>query len=97
MTWLDHRDHIDTTGGRLRVSAAVRDRGLCEQAFTIPQVAAMMNVTRETVYKWLALDDPGSAVIPPDGWFRRPATGKRSEGYILIKKWVVQKLYSGEM
>ena len=55
--------------------------------YSVAEVARLMSVSKNTVYKWLCIDDPEDAVIPPNGWFRIPHTMD-----IRIKKWVVMSL-----
>ena len=51
-----------------------------EKVYSVAEVARLMSVSKNTVYKWLCINNPEDAVIPPDGWFRIPNTT-----YIRIK------------
>jgi len=64
---------------------------LVEKAYSITQVAEMLAVSRRTIFKWLSIDEPEYAVIPPDAWFRLPS------GHIRIREWVVIKIKRGEI
>lgn len=57
-----------------------------EKAYSISQVAEIFSVSRTTIYKWLSLDEPESAVIPPQAWFKLP------NGHIRIREWAVLEL-----
>ena len=58
-----------------------------EKVYSVAEVARLMSVSKNTVYKWLCVNSPEDAVIPPTGWFRIPNTTD-----IRIKKWVVLAL-----
>ena len=62
------------------------------KVFSVSQVAEILQVDKQTVYKWLSTDAPEYAVIPSDGWFRLPLSG-----HIRIKGWVVDKLKAGDL
>jgi hypothetical protein len=49
-------------------------------------VAALFGVSRQTVYNWLSFDEPESALIHVDAWFRLPS------GHIRIRESAVVKL-----
>jgi len=57
-----------------------------EKTYSVSEVAEIFSVSRNTVFKWLSLDEPEDAVIPPSAWIRLPS------GHIRIKEWVVKKL-----
>ena len=57
-----------------------------EKLYKTSEVAKMMSVTNQTVYKWISCD-----ILPVDGWFKLP------NGYIRFRAWLVEKLISGEM
>jgi len=57
-----------------------------ERPYSVSEVAELLGVTRQTVYKWLSVDNPDDAVIPPAAWFRLPS------GYIRIRKWAVESM-----
>ena len=61
------------------------------KAYSITEVAKLLSVSRRTIFKWLAIDEPEDAVIPPEAWFRLPS------GHIRIREWVVIKLQNNEM
>lgn len=58
-----------------------------ERVYSVAEVARLMSVSKNTVYKWLCIDHPEDAVIPPAGWFRIPNTKE-----IRIRKWVLMAL-----
>lgn len=60
------------------------------RSYSIPEVAGMLSVSRQTVYKWLAFDCPEEAVIPPQAWYRLP------NGRLRIREWIVIKIQKGE-
>ena len=59
--------------------------------YSVAEVAELMSVHKQTVYKWLGLDDEDEAVIPPGGWVKTPG------GQIRIREWIVLRLQCGEM
>jgi hypothetical protein len=85
MTWLEKRDNwLDqqrTKNGRLKVS----------KLYTVRELADIFCISKTTVYKWLSIDEPKYAVIPPNGWFKLPS------GHIRIYEWVVIKLQKKEL
>lgn len=58
-----------------------------EKVYSVIEVARLMSVSKNTVYKWLCIKNPEDAVIPPNGWFRIPNTTE-----IRIKKWALMAL-----
>lgn len=55
--------------------------------YSVTEVAEIFSVHRDTVIKWLSIDDDDiEAVIPPEAWFKLP------NGHIRIKEWIIQKL-----
>jgi len=64
---------------------------MVERVYSVSEVAELLSVSRNTVFKWLSLDEPEFAVIPPDAWIRLP-----SSNHIRIKAWAVRDLL-GEM
>jgi len=62
-----------------------------EKVYSITDVAHLLSVTRQTVYKWLSIDEPEYAVIPPGAWFKLP------NGHIRIREWIVLKIKKGEI
>ena len=58
-----------------------------ERVYSVAEVARLMSVSKNTVYKWLCIDHPEDAVISPAGWFRIPNTTE-----IRIKKWALMAL-----
>jgi len=57
-----------------------------EKMYSVSEVAELLSVSRGTVFKWLSLDEPEEAVIPPDAWIKLP------NGYIRIREVAVLKL-----
>lgn len=57
-----------------------------EKSYSVSEAARIMGVSRQTVFKWLSVNEPEGAVIPPSAWWRTPA------GYIMIKEWILLKL-----
>jgi hypothetical protein len=57
-----------------------------EPVYSVAQVAEIFDVTKQTVYKWLIMED-GDSVIPPEGWFKLPGSG-----HIRIKRAAVLAL-----
>jgi DNA-binding transcriptional regulator YiaG len=47
-----------------------------EGARSISEVAALLNVTKRTVYNWLVAKPWKPAMIGPDQWFRLPKSGR---------------------
>jgi hypothetical protein len=62
-----------------------------EKVYKIREVCQILSVSRTTVYKWLSIDEPEYAVIPPEGWFKLPG------GHIRIHTWVIEKIQNGEL
>lgn len=83
MTWIERKKWF-TPGGNGR-----RDQ-VVELSYSIPEVAEILSVSRDTIYKWMALDCPEEAVIPPAAWYRLP------NGRIRIRQWIVSKIQIGE-
>ena len=54
-----------------------------EPTYSVAQVAEIFDVTKQTVYKWLQVEDD-DPVIPHDGWFKLPGSG-----HIRIKRTAV--------
>ncbi|MBW1799375.1 MAG: hypothetical protein JRJ85_01465 [Deltaproteobacteria bacterium] len=61
-----------------------------EKSYSIAEVAELLSVTKQTIFKWMAFEEPEDAVIPPSGWYRLPS------GHIRIREWVVLKLQAEE-
>ena len=57
-----------------------------EKLYKTSEVAKIMNITKQTIYKWMICD-----ILPSDGWIRLP------NGYIRFKPWLVKKLENGEI
>jgi hypothetical protein len=57
-----------------------------QKCYSITDVAALFGVSRQTVYNWLSFDEPESALIHVDAWFRLPS------GHIRIRESAVVKL-----
>jgi len=55
-----------------------------EKLYKTSEVAEIMNVTKQTVYKWLD-------ILPKKGWFRNHV------GQLRFKKWLIDKLKSGQI
>ena len=85
--WIDKKNDIDTSGGVLRRPLGRRARPKPpEPTYSVTQVAEIFDVTKQTVYKWLQVEDDDS-VIPQDGWFKLPGSG-----HIRIKRAAVLAL-----
>jgi len=61
-------------------------RSMPEKSYSIPEVAELLSVSRGVIYKWLSLDEPEEAVIPPSAWYRLP------NGRVRIYAWIVINL-----
>ena len=59
---------------------------MMEKVYSISEVAELLSVSRQTVCKWLSLDESEKALSPPSGWFKLPS------GHIRIREWIVLKL-----
>jgi predicted site-specific integrase-resolvase len=57
------------------------------KAFSVSEVAEILQVDKEIIYGWLSDDGRENAVIPPDGWFRLPGSE-----HIRIKEWAMERL-----
>jgi hypothetical protein len=77
MPWIERRDNW------LPRSAPMRRR---DDVYTVSEVATLLKVSRNTVYKWLGFDEAEEAVIPPAMWFKLPT------GHIRIRKDAIQAL-----
>jgi len=66
--WIDKKKQMDTSGGVLRgPKRGPRPRlEPPEPTYSVAQVAEIFDVTKQTVYKWLQVEDDDS-VIPKDG------------------------------
>jgi len=90
MTWIEKKKNW------LPNSAGMRDRDtrletgkknkLYERVYTVGQAADILGVDRSTVLRYLSLDEPEGAVIPPEAWYRLPG------GHIRIREWILIKL-----
>ena len=92
MTWIDHKDSMDTSGGCLRRPRSHRilqEVTPPEPTYSVAEFAAIFAVDKRTVYKWLMIED-GDAVIPPDLWFKLPGTG-----YIRIRHRAIEVIEEG--
>lgn len=85
MTWIERKNWFEPKGRNGGKPQRI------EQSYSIPEVAEILSVSRDTVYKWLAFDCPEEAVIKPAFWFRLP------NGRIRIKASVVMKMQQGEI
>lgn len=56
------------------------------RTYSISEVAELLSVSRQTVFKWLSIGDTDEAVIPPEEWF------KLLGGQIRIRERMVLKL-----
>jgi len=91
-TWIDRKDEMDTSGGRLRGPPEPRPmKRKVEKMYSVSEVAELLSVSRQTVFKWLSFDDPENAVIPPEAWAKTPG------GHIRIREGIVLKLQAGEV
>jgi hypothetical protein len=87
MTWLEKKKNWTIEGGRLKKPPARgAKKKMVARMYSVSEVAELLSVSRRTVFKWLALDDPENAVIPPDAWIKLPS------GYIRIKEAAVLEL-----
>jgi len=67
MAWLDeNKDWVPKSKQRPKPPKKV------EMTYRISEVAEMLSVTHQTVFKWLSIDEPEDAIIPPSAWFRLP-------------------------
>lgn len=75
MTWIDKKAEMDTSGGWLRAPRErPRRRPAMEPVYTVAEVADILAISKQTVYKYLMAED-GDAVIPAEGWFKLPGSG----------------------
>ena len=51
-----------------------------QRSYSVSEVAHIMGVSRQTVFKWLSIDEPEIAMILPSAWWRTDS------GYIMIKE-----------
>lgn len=57
-----------------------------QKSYSVTEVASLLGISRQTVFKWLSLDEPETAIIPAQAWYRLPS------GHIRIREWIVIKL-----
>ena len=57
-----------------------------ERSYSVAEVAEKLKVTRQTIYKYLSLDEPKYAQIPVSGWYRLPG------GHLRIKESALKEL-----
>ena len=83
-TWIEGRDKLDTSGGRLQgqEGPAAKHKPV-ERVYRVAEVAELLRLDARTVRKYIALDMEEKAPIPYDGWFKLP------NGQIRIKEWAV--------
>lgn len=80
MAWLEKKENW------LSSNRFPKKREPVAPIYTVTEFADICRVTRQTVFKWLSIDKPEYAVIPPSGWFRLPS------GHIRIRDWVLKKI-----
>lgn len=85
MQWLEKRENW------IPGKPAQRPRKKMSKVYSVTEVAQILAVSRQTVFKWLSIDEPEYAVIPPEAWFRLLS------GHIRIREWVVLKLQNQEV
>jgi len=61
------------------------------KVFTVSEVAELLAVSRSTVFRYLAIDEPDLAVIDPGDWFKLPG------GSIRIRARAIEKLMGVEL
>jgi|GEM_PF-3035159 len=84
MSWIERRDNwLPGAKGK-----RPRQRRRAEDHYSVSEVADIMSVSRATVFKWLSVNNPEDAIIPPEGWIR---LGDQ----IRIKEWALLKLQEG--
>lgn len=87
MSWLkDQKNWLPQTSEvkRKPVKKKVDD----SETYTIMEFAKIFKVSRQTVWKWLSLDEPEGAVIPPDCWIKLPHSGHiriKAKAIVLLK------------
>ena len=81
MTWIEKKENwfADRIGERPKPARL-------ERSYSVSDAARIMGVSRGTIFKWLSIDEPENAVIPPSAWWRR------DNGYIMIKESILLKL-----
>jgi len=57
-----------------------------EASYSTGKTAELLGVSKQTIFKYLSLEAPEDAVIPPDAYFRLPS------GHIRIKAWAIIEL-----
>jgi len=87
MPWLEKKENWLTPGK----SKMTPKKLFNEKVYSVTEVAASLAVTRQTIYKWLSIDEPEYAIIPPNAWFKLP------NGHIRIREWIVLKIKKGEI
>jgi len=75
---------VDVVSGK--TSRRQFTRRQIEKVYSVAQVAELLSVTKQTVYKFLSLDEPELATIDPVHWFKLP------NGHIRIRQKAVLKL-----
>ena len=63
-----------------------------EKSYSITKVAEILSVTRQTIFKWLTVDEFGNSIIPSDSWYRLPGSN-----HIRIKAYIIQKIKNKEI
>lgn len=82
MAWIEKKEGwIEKKGGNGKAPPVK-----LEKSYSVSDAARIMGVSRQTVFKWLSVDDPENAVIPPAAWWRTAG------GYIMIKESILMKL-----
>ena len=87
MPWLDKKKNWLPGADRKARGSKLKAERKPETFYSVTEVARIMSVHRDTVFKWLSIDDPDNAVIPPDGWIKL-----RGCGYIRIRESAVLEL-----
>ena len=64
---------------------------MVERVYSVSEVAHILGVTKQIIYKWLSIGHPEDAIIPPDAWIRLP-----NSNHIRIKERAVKKLLDGQ-
>lgn len=86
--WIPEKTHWLGPRPKQRRKAGKKD---VDRMYSVQDVAQLMSVSKRTVMKWLSVDEPEFAVIPPEGWI------KLQNGYIRIREWAVILLQQKEI
>jgi hypothetical protein len=79
MAWLERKKWF---------ASSKKKRPRPERTYSVAEVAELFSVSKQTVMKWLMIDDEtGESIISPEEWYKLPGSG-----YVRIKESAILRL-----